>query len=185
MVIKGRINTFILLAVLFLPIPAFSQSNIQIIHQAYTAKDLPTPGLPISLKVSLSNTRAIAYKLKTYLEIDGKHIPVPDESAELDELDRPSYKVRTFSPLMGMTYMFAIESPDGQVIANREFSLKRDCIPEINPVKRDLEKSPDAKTNLQNQVLRVKKLEGEIRQYERAIILSDELRHLISELGTK
>ena len=186
MVCKSSIKILLLSILLAItPLIASAQGSIQISHQTYAPESLPEPGTPLALSVTLSNTRALGYNLRTYMEIDGKHIPIATAKPQLDALDRPSYKVFAYSPLAGMSYMFAAEAPDGSIAASRSFSVQRACVPPVSIVSPKMDESPEAKANIENKIVRVKKLEAELKQYERALILGDELRHTIYELGSK
>jgi hypothetical protein len=158
-----------------------STGNPTLSHTPPYGTDLPFPGKLMSLEAKLLNTKQTNRKLRVLIVRDGRLLDLSTDGALLNERDIPTYKFTIYSPLAEISYQFILYNPDGTVTTSRRYSVRRDCLPnvELTGVKPDSELSADEKiAALAHQS---RGLDRDLEAYERALGLLEELRTIIKE----
>lgn len=150
-------------------------SQIKISHTPLTPDTLPFPGQPIDINVLLSGTGDFRSRLRGFAVIDGRILEVSPTRAFLNDYDQPTYEFSLISPLAEISYHFVLELGDGQFVASPRYTVRRSCIPKIEPADlvdaNSLQPRDQVGALLEQSTL----LNFDLQSYEQAIKLSEEL----------
>ena len=144
-------------------------------------QDLPAPGMPFVVKVKLSNTRETERRLRAFVVRDGRITDVPPLKSYLDEYDMPTYEIQLHAPFAELSYQFVLYNPDGTFTSTPRFSVRRPCIPFVDPNTIKLESKNQGEARLESLVRLARSLESEVASYDVANKLVEELSEKFKE----
>ncbi|RMG45273.1 MAG: hypothetical protein D6719_00445 [Candidatus Dadabacteria bacterium] len=159
--------------------PVKAQQQIQILHRPIGAENLPHPGNPISLLATLTGTGSVNLDVRALVVSDGRFVEVPFKKSFLDEYDRPVYQFDFVAPLTDMSYRFILKTSGDKIISSPRYEIRRKCVPKISLASFAAPKNPTEEERIKKLVREATFLEKDIRNYEAAVKLIEELQTII------
>ena len=160
-----------------LPCNSFAQDKsknlLQIFHKPFKAKMLPAPGNTVEINARLSGTKSTSMDLRAFMVLDGKFMDIPASKAFLNEYDTPVYQFKVHSPLAEVTYQFILTTKDSSRIVSKRYTLRRQCIPNINLP--DINEEMSVDEHAQALVTKAEVYERQIQAYNTALDLLEEI----------
>lgn len=174
-------NFCLALAILLLSVaPADAQKapkKVNLVHAPSKATDLPAPGAPLTISVTLENTRSSKLKVIGFFTRDGKLMEKNLTDFSTNNRDQLVFSTSIFSPLAELNYQFVLLDGKNVVATSRRYVVRRECIPIIDSLKTDPTdvQGNEAPTALQNHAT---VLQNEVNNLESALNILEELREL-------
>jgi hypothetical protein len=154
---------------------------LSISHTPPKPKELPIPGAPMELIVSLKNTRDSERTLRAFMVVDGQMMDISVPSAKFNAQDEPSYTISLNAPVGEILYQFILYNPDGTYSISDRYFVRRSCIPDISPAPDTLPDASRGDKRLLDLVVQSKALERDIENYQRIISLLNDIKKLTGE----
>lgn len=155
--------------------PAPSTLPVELYAEQIGLHELPAPGAAFIVKVKLTNTRETERRMRALVVRDGRVTDVPPLKAYLDEYDMPTYEVQMHAPFAELSYQFVLYNPDGTFSHTPRFTVRRPCIPFVDPDSIKLEPKNQGEARLESLVRLARSLESEVLSYDVAIKILEEL----------
>ncbi len=173
------ISIFLASAVAAQPKP--TGAPVEIYAEQVGLQSLPAPGTPFIVKVKLSNTRETERRMRAFVVRDGRVTDIPPLKAYLDEYDMPTYEIQMHAPFAELSYQFVLYNPDGTFTSTPRFSVRRPCIPFVDPDTIKLESKNQGEARLESLVRLARSLESEVAAYDVATKLVEDLSQKFKE----
>src|SRR5688572_27740880 len=94
-----KLAIIFLVVVMFTLIPSGAEAQeVSLVHQPYTADQLPFPGAPMTLSVLVNGTRDSQNLVRAILVRDGRLMDVPLQEINQDDQDRLVYSAQIHAP---------------------------------------------------------------------------------------
>jgi len=180
---RRRKLLIIALTFVFWPGPvllAQSASNVML-HQQLTAAELPAPLQPFSLEVTLRGIRDIGLDIRAYVVRDGRVMDLFPVESSLSDYGDAVYRFDMSAPIAETSYQFILSRGDGTFEISQRYSIRRNCIPDLNLTVLDSENSTTGQERLIALLQQTKGLERDIEQYERASQILQDIKELLSD----
>ncbi|NDC38001.1 MAG: hypothetical protein EBZ48_08105 [Proteobacteria bacterium] len=143
-------------------------------------EQLPDPGVPMVLKVRLTNTRALDRTVRAIISRDGRSVEVPLLKSYLNEKDTPTFEFQITAPLVELTYQFVASDADRPSVVSPLYAVRRPCLPRLELT--DTTISAESPAEQVREVFRkASALGDEIEHYEHARKHLDELQKLLGQ----
>jgi len=170
-----------------MPGPVFSQQKsgtpsskpVALIHVPPKPEAFPYPGQTMNLVVRLNNTRNTGQKMRLLLVKDGRLMNIPPQEGFLNEHDQPTYEIPVPAPIAEMVYQFILPNPDGSTLISPRYSIRRNCIPNIDLAGTEPAAEVQGIERLQNLVNQAKDLENDLATYDRIAKVLEQIKGLI------
>jgi hypothetical protein len=183
-----KIISHIFLASLIFTLSSFAEEPLSppqpdrtvILHQAVRAVDLPTPGAPLQLTVSLQNTRDTTRKMRALIVSDGQFFELSSNKAVFNRREEPTYTFEIIAPLGELVYQFLIPNKNSGYIVSERFQIRRACLPSVEPAPDSIDQSLQGDARLNALETTSKKLERDIIRYQTTIDYINRIRKLMN-----
>jgi hypothetical protein len=177
------VATLLVVALALVTTNAWAAPEIQ--HQAPRARNLPAPGMKVTLKIAIKDAdRRTQFNPIASAVIDGRLTTLPLVRSYIDEHDLAAYDFEAFSPLAAMSYQFVLQKEKEVLDVSKRFHITRQCIPpiDITTVRTD---DPtfvvSAQERLEEMLRESRGLERDLQNYETAITLLNGIEALLEE----
>lgn len=161
-----------------LPARSHAQQVISLQPSVYESADLPFPGHPLKLSVRVLGTKNPQYTMRLLIVRDGRLIEQILDNVIVDDAGHLVYSAETNAPLAEITYQFILSGAPAVLAASPRVALRRPCIPDIRPIDTDLDPNLDLGAKLKALLQQSRALEAEVKNYEVAAKLIEELKAL-------
>ena len=151
-------------------------ASISISHISPKPDELPYPGQKFKIRVQLKGTKETERQLRIIFIKDGSLIDMSSFNAELNEHDVPTYEISLHAPLAEMVYQFMLYNPDGSALSSPRYSVRRNCIPNVELAQGEVKPEIVGVERLQKLVNEAKHLEQDLAGYEQVLNLLDGLQ---------
>lgn len=169
-----KVFQFIICLIFFIPaisnadLAAKKQPEIQFSHTPPKLEQLPRPGLPMTLAVTM-NKEVLSYgvKVRAIITRDGSLFEVQNTEPKVNSLEKVVFQVEIPSPLVDVNYQFIFTDKVGNAVATKRYSIRRNCMPDIS-LSKTIANSKDSvtKDDLAQLKATSDKLNDEIQLYE-------------------
>lgn len=152
-----------------------------IIHTPPNSETLGQAGSELLLYISIDSIRDTSRPLRVSLNNDNQFSDILLKNAYLNEEDKPTYELKTYSPLISLSYSFSLINPDGTVTKSQKFLIQRDCLPELKLIDiahPETTQQAEAIKILSQQATR---LDEELRSYQDALKVIHSLKEVLSD----
>lgn len=102
-----------------------------LLHSAPKPSELPAPGYPVDLVVTLKNTKSTEYRLRALIVRDGELMDTSISEARYNSAEEPYYKLTLKAPLGELVYQFILVNQVGNLSVSERYSVRRACIPSV------------------------------------------------------
>lgn len=155
-----------------------SFAQIEVAHTPPQPQELPFPGNPLTLSITLLNSRDTQLTVKGYIVRDGKLMVVDLADFTSDDHDRIVYSTTINAPLGELNYNFVLFDAKGVAGTSDRYSVRRECLPRTNTIDTKLPEDLKGKARLDIQQKHATNLQDELKNYESVIKILDELKAL-------
>jgi hypothetical protein len=157
---------------------AFADEAVSLAHSAPLPEELPFPGSPMQLAVTLLNSRNSQLSVRAFVVRDGKLMTIDLKNVSTDPYERVVYWSNINAPLGEISYRFILSGPTGIMATSERYSVQRECRPNVETIDANLSESITGNSKLKIQQKQATALQDELKNYELAIKLLEELRAL-------
>ncbi len=181
-----RVAALVLSLVLVFPLQSVNAQKktanlpVKIIHTLPKASDFPYPGTPVTLGVSISNTKDTDRRMRAFIVRDGQLLDLSVASATFSEQELPTYKFEFHSPFAELLYQFVLYNPDGSTTISDRYFVRRSCAPDITLAVGKVDPSVRGYERFNELIAQAKALDNNIEGYREAISL---LKSIKTKLG--
>jgi hypothetical protein len=156
------------------------RTQLQLHHQPPPAKSIPFPGQELTLEVTVLNSKKIDNRLRVLAVHDGKLVDFSLTEGSADLQDRAHYSVKLPAPISELNYQFVLYGANDTVSVSPRYSLRRPCEPDLRSTV--IEREPNDNSSEQIRLAKIaRSLEREIKAYEFAVRVLEELERSLSE----
>lgn len=154
-----------------------------LIHKALRSADLPEPGMPIHLSIVPSDTKAMVSTGYLQAVRDGSFMQLPLVPTADQNGDELIYEAVVSAPVHELSYHFVASLNTGKVVNTPQVTARRSCRPDIGLSSGSTPANASTEERLESLLLTAKDLEGELKDYQRANTLLEQLLAQIDKLS--
>lgn len=151
-------------------------SQMSVVHNPPTVRDLPEPGKQFKIALTVKNMRELSPDIRAYVVTDGELTQISPVRTYPGEDKDAIAEFSFFAPLAEISYQFVAKSETGAITPSKRFVIRRQCLPRL---KIDRDYPTDEASHGLSLAQKAEELERLIIVYEQATKTIDELKALV------
>jgi hypothetical protein len=156
---------------------------IKIIHQPPDVRSLPVTSDFMTISVSVENTRDTDLKVRLVGARDGRFLDVMLPAGQFNTEDLPTYEVKIPAPAAVFSYQFIVHQPDGSLVPSRRFTVQRPCVQNYKVDVSNEGNDASIRREMAELVARQSQLARDVKDYEAALKIIDDLKTSVPSDG--
>ncbi|MCO6429893.1 MAG: hypothetical protein J5J00_03455 [Deltaproteobacteria bacterium] len=178
------IGVALAISIMVAGVSAAQNRDISLSHEPPVESELPSPGSPLELAVTLLNSKNSQLHLRGFVVRDGRLMDIHFRDLTSDLYDRVVYLADIAAPLAELSYQFFLVDNQEVVATSQLYTVRRSCIDNVLPVDTSHSLSSDGKKKLEQLRDRASRLQVEVQNFESALKLIEELQALTEKKGS-